>query len=106
MAKDAAGAQVERRWAGAAMSAGKRPRPGVHYVSMEHIGAAKLRALAVAADCDPRTVRKVLRGERVTGMAAERARVVLRKAGIKTPPPPKPKRGIEGFEGVSGGAAS
>lgn len=52
------------------------------------VGAALLRALAVEASADPRTVARVLRGERVRGMADERIRRALEVRGI-TPPNPK-----------------
>jgi hypothetical protein len=46
------------------------------------IDKATQRRLAVAADCDPRTIVKVFRGERVKGMAGERARKALIEAGL------------------------
>jgi len=45
---------------------------------------AQLRELAVRASCDPRTVSKVLRGEKVRGMPAHRALKVLKRAGLLT----------------------
>ena len=44
------------------------------------IDEANARRLAVKADCDTRTIKKVLRGERVRGMAGERALAVLIEA--------------------------
>lgn len=46
------------------------------------------RALAVKGNVDPRTIDKVLRGERVRGMAGHRARAALREAGIPVPTVP------------------
>lgn len=43
---------------------------------------AQVRRVAVEADADPRTVRRVLRGESTRGMAAERVRMVLRRMGM------------------------
>lgn len=43
---------------------------------------AALRRLATQAKCDPRTIAKVARGEKVVGFPAERARKVLEKEGI------------------------
>ena len=44
--------------------------------------AAILRALAVQADVDPRTILKELKGTRARGMAGRRARAVLLRAGL------------------------
>jgi hypothetical protein len=44
----------------------------------EHI----IRRIAVAGEVDPRTVRKLLRGEPVRGAAGERGRDALHDAGI------------------------
>ena len=41
------------------------------------VDTAMIRRLAVEADADPRTVRRVLRGERVRGMVDRRVRRVL-----------------------------
>jgi hypothetical protein len=46
------------------------------------LGAGQVRELAVAASADPRTVVRVLRGERVRGLADARIRRVLKKRGI------------------------
>ncbi|HKW48699.1 MAG TPA: hypothetical protein VJN70_14720 [Gemmatimonadaceae bacterium] len=46
------------------------------------IDAATLRRLSVTASCDPRTIRKMLRGEKVLGLAGERARAALIKEGL------------------------
>jgi hypothetical protein len=46
------------------------------------LDAATARKLAVEASCDPRTLRRVLEGEAVRGLAVERAREVLVKHGL------------------------
>ena len=46
------------------------------------IDEATARRLSVKADCDPRTLRKVLRGEDAKSMSAKRARAVLVEAGF------------------------
>lgn len=43
------------------------------------------RKLAVEASCDPRTIYRVYRGEKVRGLAGERARTVLERHGFLTP---------------------
>lgn len=43
---------------------------------------ATLRRLATQAKCDPRTIAKIARGEKVVGFPAERARKALEKEGI------------------------
>ncbi len=48
----------------------------------KHVEAEMLRRLAVAAEVDPRTLRKLLRGAEVKGMAGRRARQVLADAGL------------------------
>jgi DNA-binding LacI/PurR family transcriptional regulator len=49
-----------------------------------HLSEADIRKIAVAADADPRTVRRVLNGEgRTRGMARDRVVVVLTRMGIK-----------------------
>jgi hypothetical protein len=45
------------------------------------------RQLAVNASCDPRTIDKVARGERVRGLAYYRARAALIAAGFPVPEP-------------------
>lgn len=45
------------------------------------IDEANARRLAVAADCDPRTIKKVLRGDDSHTIAAQRARKALRDSG-------------------------
>jgi hypothetical protein len=52
---------------------------------MKHlrIDTATARRLAVEADCDPRTILRVARGERVVGRPGARARVVLVLAGYE-----------------------
>lgn len=47
--------------------------------------AATIRALAVRADVDPRTILKELKGRRARGMAGQRARRVLAEAGLLAP---------------------
>lgn len=51
-------------------------------MSKRTIDEATARQLSVAAICDPRTIRKVLRGERVRGSAGQRAKEVLLKVGL------------------------
>lgn len=46
------------------------------------IDEANARRLAVKADCDPRTIRKVLRGEGTHSMSAKRAYKILVEAGL------------------------
>lgn len=46
-----------------------------------------VRALAVAACADPRTVQKILRGEPVRGVVRERVIAEARARGIAVPPP-------------------
>jgi hypothetical protein len=43
---------------------------------------AIVRAVAVEADADPRTVQKCLRGEKVRGMVERRVKAVLARRGI------------------------
>jgi hypothetical protein len=49
------------------------------------LAAAELRAIAVEASCDPRTVARVLRGERASGLVDARIRRVLVLRGIVLP---------------------
>jgi hypothetical protein len=42
----------------------------------------------VEAGCDPRSVRRVLNGEAVRGLAGERARKALKAAGLLPKDPP------------------
>lgn len=49
------------------------------------LDAASLRAIAVRASCDPRTVRAVLMGERVRPMTHARIRSALLEMGIPVP---------------------
>jgi hypothetical protein len=49
------------------------------------LDAATARKLAVEASCDPRTLRRVLKGETVRGLPGERARDVLVKHGLLPP---------------------
>jgi hypothetical protein len=46
------------------------------------LSASILRRLAVRASVDPKTIKKVAAGEPVRGLAGERARSVLREAGL------------------------
>mgnify|MGYP001558932370 CR=1 FL=1 len=46
------------------------------------LGTALIREIAVLASADPRTVRRVLRGERALGMVDDRIRRVLVERGI------------------------
>jgi hypothetical protein len=46
------------------------------------LGAAEIRRVAVEASADPRTVRKVLTGQEVRGMAEARVRQALAKLGL------------------------
>ena len=47
----------------------------------------RLRALAVAAHADPRSVRAVLRGHRLRGSVDTRVRAALEAQGIEAPVP-------------------
>ena len=60
------------------------------------VSAGLLRELSVAASVDPRSLRRVLRGERVRGMADVRIRRELARRGIalpELPPEPSPRKG-------------
>ncbi len=46
------------------------------------IDEATARRLAVKADCDPRTLRKVLKGDKPCTMSAKRAQAALIEAGL------------------------
>ncbi len=46
------------------------------------IDEAMARRFAVKADCDTRTIKKLLRGDPVRGMSGHRARAVLVEAGL------------------------
>jgi hypothetical protein len=46
---------------------------------------ASIRALAVRAGVDPRTIIRVIEGEPVRGMAGQRALAVLLEAGVLPP---------------------
>lgn len=46
------------------------------------IDESTARRLAVKADCDPRTIRKALRGETVRGLAGHRVKRVLEEEGL------------------------
>lgn len=60
------------------------------------IGEADVRAIAVEAGVDPRTVRKILAGKSVYGVSRNRVVPVLQRRGIAVPgdapaaPPPAP----------------
>lgn len=58
------------------------------------LDASTVRALAVEADVDPRTIRKELKGERTRGMAGRRARAVLEKAGLTASTDPNTPSGV------------
>lgn len=47
---------------------------------------AEVRRVSVEAGADPRTVRRVLRGEGTQSMAADRVRTALRRMGIEPTP--------------------
>lgn len=47
-----------------------------------------IRKAALAADADPRTVTKLVSGQRVRGVVAERIEAALRQLGIEPPPAP------------------
>lgn len=51
------------------------------------IDTATLRQLAVVAGCDPRTIKAILDGGHVRGLARERARQALLDAGYVIPSP-------------------
>lgn len=53
-------------------------------LTSESIDTATARRLAVLAGVDPRTILRVARGQRVRGMARERALRALRDAGYLT----------------------
>jgi hypothetical protein len=53
---------------------------------MKKADASTLRRLAVLADVDPRSLRRLLRGEHVRGAAGHRARRVLVEAGYLSEP--------------------
>lgn len=56
------------------------------------IDEATVRRLSVLADADPRSIRKVLRGGKVRGMAGERVRRVLEEHGYAPTAPQEPAR--------------
>lgn len=47
------------------------------------VDAATARRLAVKADCDPRSIRRIIAGEPVRGMSGQRALKVVRESGIE-----------------------
>lgn len=53
---------------------------------MKKADASSLRRLAVLADVDPRSLRRLLRGEQVRGAAGHRARRVLVEEGYLSEP--------------------
>ena len=53
---------------------------------MRNLDAATLRRLAVQGDVDPRSLRRLLRGEPVRGAAGHRARRVLVESGYLNEP--------------------
>ena len=60
----------------------RRTHPGDMRNTPRKLDAATARKLAVEASCDPRTLRRVLEGDAVRGLAGERAREVLVKHGL------------------------
>lgn len=56
-----------------------------HTKPSPRLDAATARRLAVQASCDPRTLVRILAGEPVKGLAGERARAALIKAGYTLP---------------------
>jgi hypothetical protein len=54
---------------------------------MKTLSAAEIRRLAVQASVDPKSIVKVARGERVRGMAGDRALGALRESGFIVPEP-------------------
>lgn len=54
-------------------------------MSQRTIDESTMRRLCVEAECDPRTLRKVLRGAEAKSMSAKRARGALVRAGILQP---------------------
>lgn len=52
----------------------------------KNLDASSLRRLAVLADVDPRSLRRLLRGQPVRGGAGHRARRVLIEAGYLSEP--------------------
>ncbi|GAB5548927.1 MAG: hypothetical protein SangKO_086870 [Sandaracinaceae bacterium] len=55
-------------------------------VSDTPLSTRTTRRLAVEADCDPRTISQIMRGESVRGPVADRIRKVLADNGIDAPP--------------------
>ena len=49
------------------------------------LDTATIRRIAVESDSDPRSVVKVLRGDRVRGMVGHRIREVLSRRGLLAP---------------------
>lgn len=58
---------------------------GVKGKTADLIDAATLRRIAVEASCDPRTVVAVLCGKTTRGLAFERAKAALERAGFRVP---------------------
>jgi translation initiation factor 2 alpha subunit (eIF-2alpha) len=50
--------------------------------ALSEVTAHDIRSFAVAAEADPRSVRKVLRGDRLRGPVDRRIRRVLAEAGV------------------------
>ena len=48
----------------------------------DRLDAGTVRELAVAAECDPRTIERAYAGMPVRGLAGKRARRALREAGL------------------------
>ena len=60
---------------------------------LDTMDATTLRRIAVDAGCDPRTVKKVLRGDPVLGAAFYRAKAALEAAGFAVPQKHAARRG-------------
>jgi hypothetical protein len=60
------------------------------------IDKATSRALAVKAQCDPRTIERAARGEPVRGLPGHRARAVLADVGLLPAPPDAASRAAAG----------
>ena len=60
---------------------------GVPYTLNNKLETHILRKLAVEADCDPRSVAKIVRGEKLNGTLMSRVLPVLQRHGIQFPLP-------------------
>lgn len=50
------------------------------------LSESEVRKIAVAAEADPRTVRRVINGQATKGMASQRIQAVLRRQGLLVEP--------------------